>query len=160
MNYRGNIMKKRIGAFLCAASLVLSLFAGCASSSTAAQTSSMSTTAVVSSQTVISSTPSETESSEESISSASSVLSSAKPVVSSTKPVASSKATTPSSKPKSIQQQPKAETPKSITVYITKTEKKYHRDGCRYLSRSKISISLSDAKAEGYTPCSVCNPPD
>ncbi len=46
----------------------------------------------------------------------------------------------------------------SKTVYITKTGKKYHRDGCRYLSKSKIPILLNDAIARGYTPCSVCNP--
>ena len=40
----------------------------------------------------------------------------------------------------------------SPTVYITNTGKKYHRDGCQYLSKSKISISLADAKAQGYTP--------
>lgn len=50
------------------------------------------------------------------------------------------------------------QTPQSVTVYITKTGAKYHRDGCRYLSKSKIPISLSDAKS-GYGPCSVCNPP-
>lgn len=44
------------------------------------------------------------------------------------------------------------------TVYITRTGSKYHRDGCRYLSRSKIAITKSDAISEGYTPCSVCNP--
>jgi micrococcal nuclease len=43
-------------------------------------------------------------------------------------------------------------------VYITKTGKKYHRDGCRYLSKSKIPISLEDAVSR-YSPCSVCNPP-
>lgn len=53
---------------------------------------------------------------------------------------------------------PQQET-KDITVYITKTGHKYHRAGCRYLSRSEIAITLSQAKAEGYTPCSVCNPP-
>jgi hypothetical protein len=47
----------------------------------------------------------------------------------------------------------------STTVYITKTGEKYHRSGCRYLSSSKIAISLADAKARGYTPCSVCDPP-
>lgn len=47
---------------------------------------------------------------------------------------------------------------KSSTVYITKTGAKYHRDGCRYLSKSKISISLPNAKSS-YSPCSVCNPP-
>ena len=45
------------------------------------------------------------------------------------------------------------------TVYITKTGKKYHKGSCRYLRSSKISISLEDAKAKGYTPCSVCKPP-
>lgn len=48
---------------------------------------------------------------------------------------------------------------KSYTVYITRTGHKYHRSGCRYLSRSKITISLSTAISEGYTPCSVCCPP-
>lgn len=46
-----------------------------------------------------------------------------------------------------------------IIVYITKTGEKYHRDGCRSLSKSKIPISLAEAKARGYEPCSVCNPP-
>lgn len=44
------------------------------------------------------------------------------------------------------------------TVYITKTGKKYHREGCSSLSKSKISISLSDAKAKGYTACKNCKP--
>lgn len=48
---------------------------------------------------------------------------------------------------------------KQITVYITKTGKKYHRYGCRYLQKSCIPISLDEAKRRGYTPCSVCNPP-
>jgi len=43
------------------------------------------------------------------------------------------------------------------TVYITKTGSKYHKDGCRYLSKSKIPISLSEALERNYTPCSVCN---
>lgn len=44
-------------------------------------------------------------------------------------------------------------------VYITKTGKKYHRWGCRYLRKSCIPISLSEAKRLGYTPCKVCKPP-
>jgi hypothetical protein len=55
------------------------------------------------------------------------------------------------------QQQPQT---KEQTVYITKTGKKYHRATCRYLSKSKIPTSLKDAKANGYTPCSVCRPPE
>lgn len=46
----------------------------------------------------------------------------------------------------------------NTTVYVTKTGAKYHIDGCRSLSKSKIPISLSEAKAR-YAPCSVCNPP-
>jgi competence protein ComEC len=44
-------------------------------------------------------------------------------------------------------------------VYITKTGKKYHKDGCSYLRYSKIRIRLSEAKRKGYTPCSKCKPP-
>ena len=44
----------------------------------------------------------------------------------------------------------------TVTVYITRTGEKYHRKGCQYLSQSKIPVSLSDAKAQGHTACSVC----
>jgi len=44
-------------------------------------------------------------------------------------------------------------------VYKTETGSKYHSDGCSYLSKSRIPISLADAKAEGLTPCSKCNSP-
>jgi competence protein ComEC len=54
------------------------------------------------------------------------------------------------------QQQPQT---KEQIVCITKTGKKYHTATCRYLSRSKISTSLKDVKKNGYTPCSVCEPP-
>jgi hypothetical protein len=46
-----------------------------------------------------------------------------------------------------------------IIVYVTNTGEKYHVDGCRYLSRSQNAITLQEAKNEGYTPCSVCHPP-
>jgi competence protein ComEC len=49
--------------------------------------------------------------------------------------------------------------PVKVTVYITKTGEKYHFDGCRSLSQSKIPISLEDAKAKGYGPCGICHPP-
>lgn len=51
------------------------------------------------------------------------------------------------------------EEPVEVVVYVTKTGEKYHSDGCQYLSRSQIPISLADAKAGGYTPCSKCHPP-
>ena len=50
-------------------------------------------------------------------------------------------------------------TVQSQTVYVTKSGTKYHSAGCRYLKSSSIPISLADAKAKGYSPCSVCNPP-
>ena len=43
------------------------------------------------------------------------------------------------------------------TVYITNTGEKYHNAGCRYLKNSSIPISLSQAQAQGYTPCKVCH---
>ena len=52
---------------------------------------------------------------------------------------------------------PKADT--ENIVYITRTGKKYHSENCRYLSQSKIPISLKEALEKGYTPCSVCGPP-
>lgn len=47
----------------------------------------------------------------------------------------------------------------NTTVYVTNTGSKYHRYGCRYLSRSCNSISLQNAVDYGYSPCSVCDPP-
>ncbi len=43
-------------------------------------------------------------------------------------------------------------------VFRTRTGKKYHREGCNSLRRSKIPISLAEAK-ERYSPCGRCNPP-
>jgi len=47
----------------------------------------------------------------------------------------------------------------NVTVYITRTGSKYHRYGCRYLSRSCIAIDRSSAISQGYGPCSICSPP-
>lgn len=46
---------------------------------------------------------------------------------------------------------------KSAIVYLTKTGSKYHRAGCRHLSKSKIPCALEEVKLE-YEPCSVCKP--
>jgi hypothetical protein len=48
--------------------------------------------------------------------------------------------------------------PQDVTVYVTNTGTKYHRDGCRYLRQSRIPMKLSEAKKR-YDPCSVCKPP-
>ncbi len=45
----------------------------------------------------------------------------------------------------------------AATVYVTRTGRKYHREGCRFLSKSKIPIKRNDA-ADRYEPCGVCKP--
>jgi len=47
----------------------------------------------------------------------------------------------------------------SDIVYITRTGKKYHKEGCGSLRRSKIPIYLYEACKRRYAPCSNCNPP-
>lgn len=47
----------------------------------------------------------------------------------------------------------------AVTVHITKTGKKYHRAGCRYLKDSDSEVTLDEAKSLGLSPCGVCNPP-
>lgn len=41
-------------------------------------------------------------------------------------------------------------------VYITNTGEKYHAASCSSLRKSKHAITLAQAKASGYTPCSKC----
>ena len=46
------------------------------------------------------------------------------------------------------------------TVVVTPTGSKYHRPGCRTTKRSSslTEMSKSQAQAQGYAPCGVCNP--
>jgi len=46
-----------------------------------------------------------------------------------------------------------------ITVYVTKHGRKYHRKDCQHVRKSAIPMTLKEAKAKGYTPCSRCKPP-
>lgn len=45
-------------------------------------------------------------------------------------------------------------------VYVTKSGKKYHRQDCRTIARSKgvVSMTRSQAEAQGLSACKVCNP--
>ena len=43
-------------------------------------------------------------------------------------------------------------------IYITKSGKKYHLDGCRWL-KSKIPATITEANSKGLSPCKVCSPP-
>ena len=49
--------------------------------------------------------------------------------------------------------------PAKVTVYVTKTGEKYHRDGCSSLRRSRIAVSLKEAVERGYGACKICKPP-
>jgi micrococcal nuclease len=54
-----------------------------------------------------------------------------------------------------------AQTPEEgLTVYVTNSGEKYHRENCRSLARSKIALPLADAVKSGYGPCSTCKPPE
>lgn len=46
----------------------------------------------------------------------------------------------------------------SETVFVTASGSKYHRVNCSYL-KTAYEISLSEAIAAGYEPCSRCHPP-
>jgi micrococcal nuclease len=46
-----------------------------------------------------------------------------------------------------------------VPVYVTNSGRKYHREDCGVLRRSKIAVSLVDAVRSGYRPCTLCNPP-
>ena len=41
-------------------------------------------------------------------------------------------------------------------VYVTKSGGKHHRGNCTHLSRSKIALSLIEAKRNGYGACNTC----
>ena len=56
------------------------------------------------------------------------------------------------------EESPAVESESEGEVYVTRTGKKYHREVCISLRRSKIAISLAEAK-ERYSPCGRCNPP-
>jgi hypothetical protein len=43
-------------------------------------------------------------------------------------------------------------------VHATRTGKRYHRAGCRSLSKSDISMTRTEAESKGLTPCKVCKP--
>lgn len=67
-------------------------------------------------------------------------------------------ARTPAARGAAEGQTAKASEPEGETVYVTRTGSKYHRSGCQYLRRSRIPVSLNEAK-QSYGPCSVCRPP-
>ncbi len=47
-----------------------------------------------------------------------------------------------------------------ITVFITKSGSKYHREECPVLKGNGIPVDLAEAISRGYEPCLRCKPPD
>lgn len=47
-------------------------------------------------------------------------------------------------------------------VWATKSGKKYHKADCKTLARSKtkIEMTLKEAKDKGLKPCKLCHPPE
>jgi len=48
--------------------------------------------------------------------------------------------------------------PVETTVYITRAGEKYHLSDCKHLRRSKIKVSLKEAKIKDYEACKDCKP--
>ena len=48
--------------------------------------------------------------------------------------------------------------PNNGKIFRTTTGKKYHIESCRYLSKSKIPITIAEAQEKGLGPCGVCKP--
>ncbi len=43
-------------------------------------------------------------------------------------------------------------------AFVTPSGKKYHLNGCAYLSENKIPITIDEALKSGYESCSKCQP--
>jgi endonuclease YncB( thermonuclease family) len=67
-------------------------------------------------------------------------------------------APTPVTRGRAEEQTARPSEPEGETVYVTRTGSKYHRSSCQYIRRSRIPVSLKEAKPS-YDPCSVCRPP-
>lgn len=48
--------------------------------------------------------------------------------------------------------------PNNGKIFRTTSGKKYHKESCRYLSKSKIPITIAEAQEKGLGPCGVCKP--
>lgn len=47
-----------------------------------------------------------------------------------------------------------------VLVYVTPHGKKYHRQDCQHVRKGATALTLREARARGYTPCSRCKPPE
>ncbi len=75
--------------------------------------------------------------------------------------VTTTKATQHYSKPApQNNQKTKRERAHSGSIVRTPRGEKYHYSNCPTVRNEFTPISVADAKAEGLTPCKVCNPPE
>ena len=48
--------------------------------------------------------------------------------------------------------------PTDVTVYVTPTGKKYHREDCSTIRKNKTALTMQEAIDKGYGACKVCKP--
>jgi cell division protein FtsB len=73
--------------------------------------------------------------------------------------LAQQKNITPNSQPEKIAPQTNNVTQeKPELVYVLKSGKKYHLQGCRFLFGESIQMTIDDAKRRKFEPCKVCLP--
>ena len=60
---------------------------------------------------------------------------------------------------KKFQKDSTRKTTSETIVYVTKTGKKYHLPGCRYLSKGQSPISIASVRLK-YSACLACKPPE
>lgn len=53
---------------------------------------------------------------------------------------------------------PNSKPKQGVTVYVTDTGEKYHRDNCKYLAKSSNPVLL-EKLGPNYQPCKICSPP-
>ena len=53
-------------------------------------------------------------------------------------------------------ERPSEKTNNSSVCYVTSSGTKYHKDGCSYLKKTNTKMTVQEAKACGYSPCSRC----
>lgn len=49
-----------------------------------------------------------------------------------------------------------AGTPNDPVIYVSASDRMYHKDGCAYLSKDKRRMLMSEAKSKGYVACGRC----
>ena len=51
---------------------------------------------------------------------------------------------------------PASTSPSEPSVFVSSTDRLYHKSGCELLSKKKQAMGISEARSKGYTACSRC----